>query len=80
MVWHQGGLLIRLVADNKGQVELGLRRGSGTREVELERGPRRPGKAGVHRRDPSSNRWNVSRESSLFMLCSPVRGTEKVLS
>lgn len=63
MVWHQGGLLVRLVADNKGQVELGLRRGSGTREVELERGPGRLGKAGVHRRDPLSNRWNVGRES-----------------
>lgn len=30
VVWHQRGLLVRLVADNKGQVELGLCQGSDT--------------------------------------------------
>ena len=59
VVWHQRGLLIGLVADDKGQVELGLRQGSGTRELELERGPQMLGEAGVHRRDPSSNRCKV---------------------
>lgn len=39
VVWHQRGLLIGLVADDKGQVELGLRQGSRTRELELERPP-----------------------------------------
>lgn len=32
MVWHQRGLLIRLVADDKSQVELGLCQSRGTRE------------------------------------------------
>ena len=36
MVWHQRGLLVWLVADNKGQVKLGLRQGSRTRELGLE--------------------------------------------
>lgn len=46
VVWHQRGLLVRLVADNKGQVELGLWGQGSDRELVLER-PRGPGKAGV---------------------------------
>lgn len=79
MVWHQRGLFIGLVADDKGQVELGLHQGSGTRELELE-APKCWERQECTEGTPHPIAGKSTKTADLLMLCSPASGIDKVLN